>query len=110
MFPPVLNKFVALAAVAGPVSGARVLIQSQTVSSAVATVDFTTGIDATYDDYELRFYGLTVAANGNLGLRISRHPRIAAPNIDRPTYRGELLASRRRSRKVKSHYAAISVI
>lgn len=39
-------------------SGARVLIQAQTVSSPVAQIDFTIGIDATYDEYELRIFNV----------------------------------------------------
>ena len=34
------------------------LLSVQTVSSAVATVDFTSGIDATYDEYEITFDGV----------------------------------------------------
>lgn len=52
-------------------SGTRVLIQSQTVSAAVASVDFTTGIDGTYDEYEIDFYGVTIGTNGSwLALRV----------------------------------------
>lgn len=56
-----------------PPSGSRILLGSQTVSAAVANVDFLTGIDATYDEYELVFMGVKLAADGaNFGLRISQ--------------------------------------
>jgi hypothetical protein len=42
----------AIAAVA-PTPGSRVLISTQTVASAVASVDFVSGIDSTYDEFEL---------------------------------------------------------
>ena len=42
-----------------PNSGALVFISSQTVSSAVASVDFTSGISATYDDYVVNFEDVT---------------------------------------------------
>jgi len=38
-----------------PSAGALVFISSQTVSSAVASVDFTSGISSTYDDYQIIF-------------------------------------------------------
>lgn len=38
-----------------PASSALVLLQTQTIGSAVAAVDFTTGIDSTYDEYEIHF-------------------------------------------------------
>jgi hypothetical protein len=61
-------------------SGAAVIIASagltllsvQTVSSAVAAVDFTTGIDATHDEYEISFHGVLPATNdADLWLRVS---------------------------------------
>lgn len=54
-----------------PNPGTPVLIMSQTVSVAVAAVDFTSGIDSTYDEYELVFFGIKVSADANLGLRVS---------------------------------------
>ena len=59
-------------AVAAAASGSRVLIQSQTVSSAVAQVDFITGIGATYDEYELQVLGARVSADAQLYIRISQ--------------------------------------
>ena len=53
-------------------AGTLVLISSQTVSSAVASVDFTSGIDATYDEYELRMFGVKPSTTANLYLRISQ--------------------------------------
>jgi hypothetical protein len=52
-------------------SGALVLIQSQTVGSAVAAVDFTTGIGSTYDEYVVRAYGVQTSAGSSIILRIS---------------------------------------
>lgn len=47
------------------------LIERQTVSSAVASIDFTSGLDDTFDEYELRFTGLAPASNNvNVWLRI----------------------------------------
>jgi len=54
-------------------SGNRVLIQSQTVGSAVATVDFTTGIDSTFDQYEIAVYNYRPATNNSaLSIRVSQ--------------------------------------
>jgi hypothetical protein len=44
---------------ATPSTGALVYISSQTVSSPVASVDFTSGISATYDDYVVYFEDVT---------------------------------------------------
>jgi len=52
--------------------GALIQIARQDVSSAVATVDFVSGIDATYDEYELHFFGVQVSASGNIGFRVSQ--------------------------------------
>lgn len=58
---------------AAPTSGSRVLIQTQTVSSPVATLAFTVGLDSTYDEYEVRAYGVKAATdNQNINLRISQ--------------------------------------
>lgn len=46
-----------------PSSGALVFISSQTVTTAVASVDFTSGIDTTYEDYQIIFEGITPSAN-----------------------------------------------
>lgn len=55
-------------------SGTPVLIQSQTISTAVATVDFVTGIDATYDEYELRFWNVRAGTTGqNLLMTVSQN-------------------------------------
>jgi hypothetical protein len=56
------------AAVAGPTSGSRVLIQTQVVSTAVAAINFITGIDATYDEYELHVLGMMPSTDGVTGL------------------------------------------
>lgn len=44
-----------------PSSGALVFISSQTVSTAVSSVDFTSGISATYDDYQIIFENMTAS-------------------------------------------------
>jgi hypothetical protein len=48
-----------------PAGSALVFISSQTVSTAVASVDFTSGIDSTYDDYQLLFENVTQSAAGD---------------------------------------------
>lgn len=52
-------------------SGALILIQSQIVSSPVASVDFT-GIDATYDEYEIHVLGFQPSVAAWLALRFSQ--------------------------------------
>ena len=42
-----------------PATSALVFISSQTVSTAVASVDFTAGISSTYDDYKIIFENIT---------------------------------------------------
>jgi hypothetical protein len=51
--------------------GTRVLIQSQTVSAAIPNIEFKTGIDATYDEYELQILDARGDTEANLGLRVS---------------------------------------
>lgn len=53
-------------------AGSLVLISSQTVTSAVAQVDFAAGIDGTYDEYEIHILGARVSADSALNLRISQ--------------------------------------
>jgi hypothetical protein len=48
-----------------------VQLQRQDVSAPVAAVQFTSGIDGTYEEYELRYYGVTVSATAALYLRTS---------------------------------------
>jgi hypothetical protein len=52
--------------------GALVQIQRQDVSSAVAQVDFTSGIDGTYDEYEIHVFGFRPSVNAFLSLRFSQ--------------------------------------
>jgi hypothetical protein len=59
------------AALAATTSGNRVLISRQVVSSPVASVNFLSGIGATYDDYELVMMGAKPAATATLFLRFS---------------------------------------
>ena len=59
------------AVAAQAMSGARVLIASQTISTAVATVDFTSGITSAYDRYELVFYGVLLSVADYCGIRCS---------------------------------------
>jgi hypothetical protein len=48
-------------------SGALVFISSQTVSTAVSSVDFTSGISSTYDDYQIIFENMTASViNANV--------------------------------------------
>ena len=44
--------------------GALIFISSQTVSTAVSSVDFTSGIDSTYDDYMILLENATSSATG----------------------------------------------
>lgn len=53
-------------------SGTRVLIQSQIISTPVASVAFTTGIDATYDEYVIDFFNVRPASEAQLNLNISQ--------------------------------------
>jgi hypothetical protein len=46
-------------------AGSFTFISSQTVSTAVASVDFTTGIDSTYDDYQILFENVTQSVAGD---------------------------------------------
>lgn len=51
--------------------GAWVVISSQTVSSPVASVDFTSGIDGTYDNYVLTIADASSSAFNDLGMQFS---------------------------------------
>lgn len=44
--------------------GGLVPIQTQTVTSAVSSVDFTTGIDGTYKKYKIEFTGVEISSTG----------------------------------------------
>jgi hypothetical protein len=52
-------------------SGTRVLIQSQVISTAVASVDFTSGIDSTYDEYEITMSKFWLGSGSAVYLRVS---------------------------------------
>jgi hypothetical protein len=52
--------------------GTLVELTRQTVSGAVASVDFTSGIDATYDEYELHFYNVFPSVEQGLSFQISQ--------------------------------------
>src|SRR4249920_2654704 len=55
-------------------AGAWRLIASQTVGAPVASVDFTSGIDATYDEYEFRLAGVaTSIVDTQLQMRVSNN-------------------------------------
>ena len=57
---------------ASAAAGAKILISTQTVSSAVASVDFTSGIDSTYDEFELHIFNCRPVTDGSTAwLRIS---------------------------------------
>ena len=47
---------------AAPATSGLVFISSQTVSTPVASVDFTAGISSTYDDYQIVFENVTAAS------------------------------------------------
>jgi hypothetical protein len=52
---------------ATPSTGALVFISSQTVSTTVSSIDFTSGISSTYDDYQIIFENMTASSvNGNI--------------------------------------------
>lgn len=60
------------AVAAQALSGALVPISQAIVSTAVASVDFTTGIDNTYDQYQLDFYNVGCSAgSATASLRVS---------------------------------------
>jgi hypothetical protein len=63
-----------------PSSGALVFISSQTVSTAVASVDFTSGISATYDDYVVYFSGVTNSSSASLSLRLYKSAAFVTSN------------------------------
>jgi hypothetical protein len=52
--------------------GSRVLIQTQTVTSGQAAVNFITGIDATYDEYVVDFNNYSPTSEAQLNLQISQ--------------------------------------
>ena len=52
----------------GVSGGAMTLLSTQTASSS-ATLDFTSGIDSTYDEYVFRFISLHSSATGQLGFQ-----------------------------------------
>jgi hypothetical protein len=54
-----------------PSSGALVFISSQTVSSAVSSVNFTSGMSSTYDDYIVHYKDVTMTGYaGSVGLEL----------------------------------------
>jgi hypothetical protein len=53
-----------------PAGSALVFISSQTVTTTVASVDFTSGIDATYDNYYVVFSNMRIQNGGRLSLRL----------------------------------------
>jgi hypothetical protein len=54
-----------------PASGSKVLITSVTIAAAVASVDFFSGFDGTYDELELEMYDLQPATEAASYLRCS---------------------------------------
>jgi hypothetical protein len=54
-----------------PRPGSTVLISSQVVTTPVATINFATGLDATYDEYLIRILTLRPSVNDSLRMRIS---------------------------------------
>ena len=61
-----------------PNSGAMVFISSQTVSTAVANVDFTSGFSTTYDNYVILLDGITCSNTGTLGVRFYKDGVLAS--------------------------------
>jgi hypothetical protein len=53
--------------------GSRVLILRQDVSAAVASVNFISGIDSTYDEFELHWYGVQTTGGSFLFARTSNN-------------------------------------
>lgn len=77
-----------------PGSGAAnglVLLSTQVVTSPIAQVDFTTGIDSTYKEYMIRGTDITVAASDYLGMRLRL--RGTFQTINGYTYGGYLLGN-----------------
>ena len=52
-----------LSSVNSALSGSMIFISSQTVSAAVANIDFTSGIDSTYDEYMFIFTNISPSSN-----------------------------------------------
>jgi len=50
-------------------SGAMTLLSTQTASSS-STIDFTSGIDSTYDEYVFKFYDIHPSANITFGFQV----------------------------------------
>ncbi len=55
---------------AGLAGAGPVLIQSQTASSS-SSIDFTTGIDSTYDQYWIVWFGMILSAQNEIGIKAS---------------------------------------
>lgn len=53
-----------------PSAGAMVYISTQTVSTAVASVNFTTGFSSTYDDYVVMFSNVIPSATDTFAMRL----------------------------------------
>jgi len=64
----------------GTPAGGLNFISSQTVSTAVASVDFTSGISATYDDYVVYFSGVTNSSSASLSLRLYKSAAFVTSN------------------------------
>jgi hypothetical protein len=71
-----------------PSAGAMVFISSQTISSPVASVDFTSGFSSTYDDYLVIYDNLTVSAQDNLYLRIYKNGSLVTASYTMEILRG----------------------
>jgi hypothetical protein len=52
--------------------GTLIVVDRKVISLPVSEVAFVTGIGATYDEYEIHFFGLETAVNGNLSMQISQ--------------------------------------
>lgn len=61
-----------------PSAGSYVFISSQTISTAVANVDFTSGFSTTYDNYVILLDGVVCSNNGTLGVRFYKDGVLAS--------------------------------
>lgn len=61
-----------------PSAGSYVFISSQTISTAVANVDFTSGFSTTYDNYVILLDGVTCSNAGTLGIRFYKDGVLAS--------------------------------
>jgi hypothetical protein len=79
-----------------PVAGALIFISSQTVTGTVASVDFTSGIDSTYDNYYVVFSNFRLASSSRLALRLRQSTTFKSAdyiNLNLNVQTGSVIAS-----------------